>query len=212
MRHRSRCPYDDSVDTQRFERAIAAIDTANADDPVRIVIDGVERPKELGHAELVTKWVKELYPDPSEELMLAARAHHLRRWTSPRDSYPDGRNGYLRWRRDLKEQQAQGTVDILRGQGYDAATADRVADLIRKKNLSTDAEVQALEDALCLTFLQTQLMDVAARIEAAKLVDILRKTMKKMSPEAIALAGTIDLDPAGAALLEEAATPEGSPA
>jgi hypothetical protein len=200
------------VDSQRFERAIAAIDTANADDPVRIVIDGVERPKELAHAELVTKWVKRLHPEPSEELLLAARAHHLRRWTSPRDSYPDGRNGYLRWRRDLKEQQAQGTVDILDGQGYDAATAHRVADLIRKKNLSTDAEVQALEDALCLTFLQTQLMDVATRIEAAKLVDILRKTMKKMSPEAIALAGTIELDPAGSALLAEAATPEGSPA
>jgi hypothetical protein len=90
--------------------------------------------------------------------------------------------------------------------------AERVADLVRKKNLSTDPEAQALEDAICLTFLQTQLMDVAERIEAPKLVDILRKTMKKMTPEAIALASTIDLDPAGVALLTEAATPEGSPA
>ena len=37
-----------------------------------------------------------------ETLLLAARAHHLRRWELPRDSYPVGRAGYLRWRRDQK--------------------------------------------------------------------------------------------------------------
>ena len=36
---------------------------------------------------------------------------------------------------------------------------------MRKEGLAHDAEVQALEDALCLVFLETQLADVAARLE-----------------------------------------------
>ena len=75
----------------RLARALDAIDAANADDPHTILIDGVSRPKELAHAELMTRWVRTLDPDCSDEQLLAARAHHLRRWTIPRDSYPGGR-------------------------------------------------------------------------------------------------------------------------
>ena len=69
---------------ERLAAALAAIDAANADDPNVIMVDGVERPKELAHAELMTRWVRTLDPQCSEEQMLAARAHHLRRWTIPR--------------------------------------------------------------------------------------------------------------------------------
>ncbi|MBV8560865.1 MAG: DUF4202 family protein, partial [Acidimicrobiia bacterium] len=64
-------------DEARFDRSIAAIDAANAEDPVRVTVAGEERPKELAHAELATAWVTRLRPDASEELLLAARAHHL---------------------------------------------------------------------------------------------------------------------------------------
>src|SRR4051794_5577709 len=90
----------------RFEAAITAIDAANADDPDTIIIDGAARPKEQAHAEMMTAWVRRLDPDASEEQLLAARAHHLRRWSVPRSTYPEGRAGYLRWRRDLKDQHA----------------------------------------------------------------------------------------------------------
>ena len=49
-----------TVDDDRFARAIAAIDAANADDPNTISIDAVVRPKELAHAELMTAWVTRL--------------------------------------------------------------------------------------------------------------------------------------------------------
>src|SRR5437763_1628367 len=113
------------MDGDRFDRAIAAIDAANADDPNRITVAGEERPKELAHAELVTAWVERLRPDAGEALLLAARAHHLRRWAIPRDSYPEGRKGYLRWRRDLEDRHAVEAGEILRDAGYDAATVDR---------------------------------------------------------------------------------------
>ena len=82
----------------RLEAALGAIDEANSHDPNRVVHDGVEHPKELLHGRLVSEWVQRLDPAAGEEQLLAARAHHFRRWTSPRDAHPPGRAGYLRWR------------------------------------------------------------------------------------------------------------------
>jgi hypothetical protein len=183
------------VDDDRFVRAIAAIDAANADDPNTIVVRGEDRPKELAHAELVSAWVVALQPDASEALRLAARAHHLRRWTVPRSSYPTGRPGYLRWRRDLHEQHAREVGEILAGVGYDDATIARVQDLVRKRGLGRDTEVQTLEDALCLVFLETQFHDLAARLDADTLDGVVDKTLKKMSPAAIARVPDLDLSP-----------------
>ena len=185
----------------RFDRAIVAIDAANADDPNTIVVRGEERPKELAHAELVSAWVVALQPDASEALRLAARAHHLRRWTVPRSSYPTGRAGYLRWRRELHEQHAREVGEILTAVGYDDATIARVQDVVRKRGLGKDPEVQTLEDALCLVFLETQFHDLAARLEPDTLDGVVDKTLKKMSPAAIARVADLDLTPEDRSLL-----------
>jgi len=73
---------------------------------------------------------------------------------------------------------------------------------VRKRGLGRDPEVQVLEDALCLVFLETQLADLAARLDADKLIDILRKTMRKMSPEAVERANELPLPPEHLALIE----------
>jgi hypothetical protein len=162
------------VDQARFHRAIAAIDAANADDP---------HDKELRHAELATAWVKRLRPDASEELLLAARAHHLRRWTIARDSYPEGRNGYLRWRRELQKRHAADVGHILEAEGYDETSIARVQEIVQKRRLSSDPEVQTFEDALCLVFVEDQLGEFSSRVEEGKLREIVEKTLDKMSPE-----------------------------
>src|SRR6266540_2353782 len=192
-----RSPYAEGVTGTRFARAIEAIDAANADDPNRLVVRGVQRPKELAHAELVTEWLQKLDPDASEALLLAGRAHHIKRWTIPRSSYPEGRSGYLRWRRALHEVHA----DV----GYDSAVVDRVRDLVRKRGLGRDPDAQAIEDALCLVFIETQLLDLAARLDHDKVVDVVAKTMRKMSDRGIELAGTIDLPAPAKELLTESA-------
>jgi hypothetical protein len=163
----------------RFARAIAAIDVANAESPTGVEGD---------HAVRVTEWVRRLCPDASEELLLAARAHHIRRWMSPRSSYPEGRAGYLRWRRDLHELHAREAGPILADVGYEAATITRVQDIIRKKSLASDAEVQVLEDALCLVFIQTQYDELAGRLEDEKMQTVVTKTLAKMSDQGRALA------------------------
>jgi hypothetical protein len=191
------------VSGPRFDAAVRAIDAANGDDPHVIVVDGTTRPKELAHAELVTGWVRRLDPEASEPLLLAARAHHLRRWTIPRDSYPNGRAGYLKWRKALHEQHAREVAEILRDVGYDDAAVARVQDLVRKRGLGKDPEVQTLEDALCLVFVQTQLRDLVARLEPDTLAGVIEKTKAKMSDQAVAFALELELTPDERALLAD---------
>ena len=191
------------VDEDRLARAVAAIDAANAADPNEIVVGGQRRPKELAHAELVTDWVRRLDPGADDALLLAARAHHLRRWSIPRASYPEGRAGYLKWRRTLQEQHAREVAEILEAVGYDEPTIARVQELVRKRGLGRDPDVQVLEDALCLVFIETQLHDLAARMEPDKLADIVEKSAKKMSPRALELALDLDIEAGDRALLTE---------
>ena len=192
------------AEQERLRRALAAIDAANADDPQRIRVRGEERPKELAHAELVSAWIEILAPEPSETLRLAARAHHVRRWEIPRSDYPEGRQGYHRWRVALREHHARLVGEILVAEGYDAETTARVREIVRKTGLGRDPEVQALEDALCLVFLETQFADLASRLDEDKLIDVTRKTLAKMSPAAIDHARGMTLAPDARSLLERA--------
>jgi hypothetical protein len=188
----------------RLAATLAAVDAANADDPNTIVVDGVERPKELAHAELMTDWVRRLDPDCTDEQLIAARAHHLRRWALPRDAYPEGRSGYLRWRAELKKRHADEVGAIMREAGYGDESVARVQAIVRKQGLGSDPAVQVHEDALCLVFLRTQFDDLAERLGDDKTIEVLRKTAAKMSPAALAAAQTLPFSASGAALLTRA--------
>jgi len=189
----------------RFEQAIAAIDAANAEDPHRLVVSGVERPKEQAHAELMTEWVHRLHPDPSEAQLLAARAHHLRRWTVPRDEYPPGRSGYLRWRTAQKRRHAEEVGSILIGAGYDTESVERVQRIVAKVGLGRDPDVQIHEDALCLVFLSTQFDQLEDKLgDDDKMVDVIAKTWLKMSERGRDLALALPLAPHARTLVEQA--------
>jgi Domain of unknown function (DUF4202) len=188
----------------RFDRAIAAIDAVNAADPNVVEVRGERRPKELLHAELVTGWVRRLAPGAGDPLLLAARGHHLRRWAIPRSSYPEGRAGYLRWRRAQHTRHARELGEILTAAGYDHATIERVAALVTKHDLGHDPDAQVLEDALCLVFVETQFHDLAARLDPDTMVEVVRKTARKMSPRAVELAAGLDLADGDRAVLRDA--------
>jgi ketosteroid isomerase-like protein len=191
----------------RLRAALAAIDDANAADPTMVTVRGSRGPKEIIHANLVTEWVLRLRPDADEALLLAARGHHFRRWTVPRPSYPAGRAGYLKWRKDLHGQHALELGALLTEAGYDDATIARVQAIVRKDGLARAAEtddVQVLEDALCLVFLETQLVDIAARLDPAKLPGVITKTAHKMSAAGLAAIAEVPLGPGTHRILDEA--------
>ena len=196
----------DLVDADRFRGAMQAIDAANAADPTSMTHRGETLPKELLHARLMTSWVQRLDPDAGEFAHLAARAHHFRRWTRPRDDYPEGRAGYLRWRAAAKRAHAEEVAEVLVAHGYSAEDVADVGAIIRKEGLGSDPRVQVHEDALCLVFLETQLVDVAAKVGSDQMVDILVRTIPKMSAAGVQAALTLDLDERGAELLARAAS------
>ena len=168
----------------RFSEAIRRFDEENARDPNLVVIDGIAQPHELLYAQRLTDWALRLCPDASEALRLAVRCQHICRWQVPRNSYEMTRAGYLRWRNDLKTFHARKAAAILREVGYSEEVIARVQALNLKRNLGSDPECQVLEDALCLVTLQYQLSDLMAKTDPEKMVGILQKTWKKMSPAA----------------------------
>lgn len=174
------------VDEERFKRAIARIDAAHADDPGSEIVDGVQRPRELVYAERMSGMLDRLAPDSSEAVRLAVRCQHIRRWEIPRASYPATPAGYKEWRASLLLRHAEAASEILREAGYDESTVGRVAKLVRKEGIKRDAEAQLLEDVAALVFLEHHLAGFArqhAEYDEAKLLDILHKTLRKMSPE-----------------------------
>ena len=51
--------------------------------------------------------------EASDALRIAAHAHHLRDFARARASYPEGRAGYLVWRRDQKRAHAAALAELL---------------------------------------------------------------------------------------------------
>lgn len=197
------------MNRDRLAKALAMIDAANGDDPHTLAIRGETRPKELAHAEMASAWVTRLCAEPSEALLLAARAHHVRRWAIPRADHPAGRKGYLTWRKALYKLHAETVGPILEHCGYPAELVEQVQALVAKRRLGQDGEAQTLEDALCMVFLETQLEGLADQLDDDHIVDVLRKTMKKMSAAAIEQATQLSLEPRGRALLARAARDDG---
>lgn len=192
------------MDQDRFEAAVAAIDAANREDPNRELFEGAEHPKELLYARRMSAWLERLAPEASEALRLAVRAQHICRWTIPRRSYPMDRIGYRRWRTALGQFHAEKTASILRRAGYEEPLVVRVQALLRKENLRADPEVQALEDVACLVFLENYFAEFARQHDEAKLVEIVRKVWRKMSPRGREAALQLPMPPQARALVERA--------
>jgi len=187
-----------------YGQARILIDEAHAADPVRL---GNGSAAELLYADRMEHWVMRLIPDAPPVLRLAARCQHLERWTVPRNRYPLDKAGYHAWRRFLYQQQAERARALLSSAGVPEMEAAAVAKWVSKTGLKTDQGTQALEDAACLVFLQSEIEAFAAEhadYPREKFVDILRKTWRKMSPKAHDLARGLDLPAGIAALVEEA--------
>lgn len=175
----------------RFADAIAAIDALNAEDPNSETAGRETAPAALMYGRRMSGWLLRLAPEASEPLRLAARAQHIARWRIPRDDYPKDREGYLRWRMDLGRFHAETAGAILAESGYGPEVIARVADLLQKKGLKRDAEAQTLEDAACLVFLEHHFAEFSRKHADAKVVDIVRKTLAKMSDRGRAQAASL---------------------
>lgn len=176
--------------SDKAQAVLNAIDDINRLDPNREA-DG--SPKELSYGLRMSQELANFVSDASELLHIAARAQHIERWILPRSDYPMDRSGYKKWRTALGMHHAQRTAALMSEHGYSEADCQRVADMLQKKRLKLDAEVQMLEDVICLVFIRYYLEDFATKHDEAKLISIIQKTWNKMSEDGHNAALTIPL-------------------
>lgn len=187
-----------------YLRARELIDASHAADPT-LTADG--RPAELVYGGRVEAWVVRLVPDATPLLRLAALCQHLERWSVPRASFPEGKVGYLNWRKSLYAKQATRAKELLLAAGVSSTEADEAATWVSKSGLKTNPGTQALEDAAVLVFLENEIGAFAAQhaeYPREKFVDILKKTWRKLSPPAQKMIHGLELPPGIAALVQEA--------
>ncbi len=190
--------------SKKLLEAFQLFDKANAQDPNKEVFEGKEYAKELLYAQRMTETLKEFEPNASEALQLTARCQHICRWEIPRESYEMNRVGYLKWRQDLKKFHAEKAGALLKKVGYDQEIIDRVSFLLLKKQLKKDEETQTLEDVICLVFLKYYYEPFLIKHDDDKMISILQKTWKKMSPKGHAAALALSFSDRGSALVSKA--------
>jgi hypothetical protein len=189
----------------RLARAIAAFQAENARDPRQVSDDaGQQRPRELVDAERLAAWVERLEPQASEALRLASFCQHLRRWELARSEYEPGRIGYLKWRKALARFHADQAEQILQQLGYEQDVLGAVRKIQLKQGLVTDPDVQTMEDALCLAFLEHELAAFSEQHPDEKVIDIIAKTWGKMSERGQRWALTLPLSERNTALVQAA--------
>lgn len=183
---------------ERLQKAIAAFDKANAEDPNRELYDGKEFPKELLYAQRMTEMQERFAPDASEAVKLAVRAQHIKRWMIPRGDYPMDKPGYMLWRTTLYKFHAETAGELMKAVGYEDEMIERVKNIVSKKGLKTNPETQLMEDVVDLVFIEHYMLGFASQhpeYDEAKWILIIKKTWNKMSERAheFALAGKIKL-------------------
>lgn len=179
---------------ERFARALALFDAANAEDPN--LDEG--QPKELLYGRRMSDMIGRFAPDASEAVQLAVRAQHIQRWKVPRSQYPMNKEGYHAWRTGLYTFHADTAGALMRQAGYDDAMIERVKKAVGKRGIKSNPETQLLEDIADLVFIEHYMLAFAQSkpdYDEEKWLEIIRKTWKKMSKaaQAYALSGRIKL-------------------
>ena len=189
---------------EKLEKAFELFDNYNRNDIKQYTCNGIIYPQEFFLALQLSKWITKLDPHASEALLLASRCQHIGRWEVPRETYPDGKAGYLNWRSNLAKYHADKAAQLLLEAGYDDETIAHVQRIILKKDLKTDLEVQTMENALCLVFLEFEYHDFIKKHDDVKIIRILQKTWSKMTEPGRNFALTLNFNQRGGELINKA--------
>lgn len=190
--------------SNRLEAVLAAIDGANQQDPNQVEHQGQQIAKELLYGQRMSERLAIFAPDASELLQIASRAQHIQRWTLARKDFPMDKPGYKTWRTELAKFHASKAAELMAAAGYNHAEQVRAGEMLQKKQLKRDLEVQTLEDVICLVFIEHHLEDFATKHDEPKLIDIIQKTWRKMSEDGHAAALALPLPEALLALVGKA--------
>ena len=190
--------------SEKLQRCLGLIDQANNDDPKQTLINGELINNEILYSQRMLYTLQAFVDDASEPLTLACYAQHVCRWKSSRQDYPEGLEGYLKWRTDLAKLHAATLAEAMQTTDYSAEEIKRAKHIIQKRKLKADLEVQTLEDVSCLVFLNYYFGPFASKHSDEKIIDIVQKTWAKMSDNGHQAALKLNLEPKLQTLVEKA--------
>ena len=187
-----------------LSRLFERIDAVNGSDLRTVWVRGERIPFELAYGHRMSDSLLTFEANASLALQVAARAQHIGRFEVPRNLYPEGRSGYLKWRTYLYGFHADRVATLMREEGFEEELIERVRFLVLKKGVKSDPEAQVLEDVICLVFLAFYFQEFAAQHSREKVIAILQKTWSKMSDKGHQAALSLSFDEVSLSLIQTA--------
>lgn len=178
-----------------LEEAFEEFDLYNASDPSLEDFNGNLIPKSVLYGLRMSQCLDAYEPKAAIEVKLAARSQHIGRWEIARSKYPMDKKGYHTWRTTLAEHHANIAGKILKELSFEPELIEKVKFLLQKKDLKNNVNTQILEDTIFLVFVRFYLEEFAAKHEDDKVIEIIAKTLKKVSQRAIAKSSEIKVSP-----------------
>jgi len=188
----------------QLTRALTLIDDINMQDPKSETIEGRPVPSALIYGQRMTNTLLDFSPQAPLSLQIASRAQHIKRWSIPRADYPLGRTGYLAWRKALGVMHADLAMEIAAQVHCSQEEVSAIGKMLRKEQLKRDPLVQTLEDVACLVFLSFYFTSFCEKHSPEKIISIVQKTWKKMSPAGQSAALKLQFTPTQSQLLMRA--------
>lgn len=190
--------------SSRLANTLMAIDRINSQDPNKTLVEGESFANELLYGQYMTACLQSYWPEAHEVLQIAVRAQHIKRWQLKRNEFPEGKAGYLTWRKEQGKFHASLTQALMQENNYSKEESEQAAQILRKEKLKSNPDTQTLEDVACLVFLQHYFDDFAAKHSEEKIIRIVQLTWRKMSDKAHDIALSLTLPEHLAALVGKA--------
>lgn len=171
------------ITDELYKKACEAINEAHSKDTNKEIVDGTEIAVELIYSQRMLKVLTEFSVDADYKMKLAAQCQHFERWSVLRNIYPMDKKGYYQWRKAIMEYQLKRTAEVLTLSGISQKDIHNISDILLNRGKKEHAEGQVMEDVACIVFVEWYLPVFAVKHEPEKVIDIVKKTVKKISEE-----------------------------
>lgn len=161
-----------NIEQIKYDEIILNIDNENSEDKNEVI-----------YSKRMLETLLDFDPLAEDDLKIACYGQHIKRFAYPRTDYPEGRAGYLKWRKELYTIHANLVEScILKADGSEQF-AESVKNIMVNK-VTGKGKSQTFEDVACLVFLKYYFSDFVVKHEESKLITIIQKTWNKMSDKA----------------------------
>lgn len=161
-----------NIQQKQYDEIILNIDSENCDDKSEVL-----------YSKRMLETLLDFDTQAEDDLKIACYGQHIKRFAYPRSDYPEGRAGYLKWRKELYTIHANLVEDCILKANGSKQFAESVKNIMINK-VTGKGKSQTFEDVACLVFLKYYFNDFAVKHEESKLVTIIQKTWNKMSDKA----------------------------